>query len=169
MIRQDYSLRVILSGMLAGYYFNLSIVSVVLSMVTLFSTPALAGPYSDEMSKCFVNSTTTADKNSLMKWYFAVVALHPAVKSIANVTQAQRTVMNRDVAKLFERLLTKSCKNEAQQAIKYEGSESFSSGFRTLSEVAARGLFTDPSVSNGIGEFSKFLDQAKIEETLKQP
>lgn len=77
-------------------------------MAMLFSAPATAGLYSDELSKCFVNSTSDADKNFLVIWIFAMAALHPAVKSIAAVSDAQRTALNRDVAKLLQRLMTES-------------------------------------------------------------
>ena len=41
--------------------------SVALALAALSSGPAVAGPYSDELAKCLVRSTTDADKNYLVK------------------------------------------------------------------------------------------------------
>lgn len=57
-----------------------------LALLTVGS--AHAGPYSDDLGKCLVASTTAADKGALVKWMFATAALHPAVKSVASVTPA---------------------------------------------------------------------------------
>src|SRR5258705_7034326 len=62
----------------------------VCAVVALWSTEAVAGPYSDEMAKCLVRSTTSTEKNGLIKWIFAAAALHPEVKGISSITEAQR-------------------------------------------------------------------------------
>jgi hypothetical protein len=135
----------------------------------LVSQPALAGPYSDEMAKCLVTSTSEADKNFLVKWMFAAAALHPAVKSISSVTDAQRNELNMKTAKLFERLLTESCKSQVQTAIKYEGQSTIESAFQVLGQVAARGLFSDPSVNGFIAQLGNHIDKQKLESVLGAP
>lgn len=139
------------------------------SLTLLASSSALAGPYSDEMAKCLVTSTSEADKNFLVKWMFAAAALHPAVKSISSVTDAQRNELNIKTAKLFERLLTESCKAQVQQAIKYEGQSTIESAFQVLGQVAARGLFSDPSVNGFIAQLGKHIDPKKMESVLGTP
>ena len=121
-----------------------------LLLTLLTASPAHAGPYSDELGKCLVASTTTADKGALVKWMFATAALHPAVKSIASVTPAERTGFNRDTARLFERLVTESCKAQTLEAMKYEGAVALQVAFQLLGQVAARELFADPAVAGGI-------------------
>jgi hypothetical protein len=140
-----------------------------LSLALMVSQSALAGPYSDEMAKCLVTSTSEADKNFLVKWMFAAAALHPAVKSISSVTDAQRNELNIKTAKLFERLLTESCKTQVQQAIKYEGQSTIESAFQVLGQVAARGLFSDPSVAGFIAQLGKHIDPKKMESVLGAP
>ena len=130
------------------------------------SNAVLAGPYSDELSKCLVVSTTTADKNALVKWMFATAALHPAVKSIASVTTEERTQSTRSTARLFERLLTETCLTQTQQALKYEGALALQTGFQMLGQVAARELFADPGVAAGLAEFEAHLDRKKLEQAL---
>lgn len=129
---------------------------------------AAAGPYSDEMAKCLVASTSETDKNFLVKWMFAAAALHPAVKSASSVTDAQRSEINIKAAKLFERLLTESCKTQVQQAVKYEGPSTIESAFQILGQVAARGLFSDPRVNGFIAQLGNHIDKQKLETVLGQ-
>jgi hypothetical protein len=139
------------------------------SFALLVSHSVLAGPYSDEMAKCLVTSTSEADKNFLVKWMFAAAALHPAVKSISSVSDKQRNELNVKTAKLFERLLTESCKSQVKQAIKYEGQSTIESAFQVLGQVAARGLFSDPSVAGFIAQLGNHVDSKKMESVLGGP
>ncbi|PYM90646.1 MAG: hypothetical protein DME04_22225 [Candidatus Rokuibacteriota bacterium] len=137
--------------------------SVALALAALSSGPAVAGPYSDELAKCLVRSTTDADKNYLVKWLFASAALHPEVRSIASVSDAERTDLNRNAAKLFERLITESCSTQTQEALKYEGPNTLQSSFEVLGQVAGRRLFSDPAVAKSMAEFANYLDKQKFD------
>lgn len=134
--------------------------------LVLHAGVAQAGPYSDDLAKCLVESTTAADKNALVKWMFATAALHPAVKSIASVTDAERAQSTRSTAELFVKLLTESCRAQAQQAVKYEGATALQTGFQILGQVAARELFADPNVAQGLAELEQYIDSRKIEQAL---
>src|SRR5713226_8174117 len=139
----------------------------VLSPESALAGPYLAGPYGDELAKCLVKSTTDADKTYLVKWLFAAAALHPDVKSIASVSDAQRDELNKNAAKLFERLLTESCRSETQEAVKYEGPSTLESSFNALGQVAARGLFSHPTVARGTGELTNYVDKQKLERVFR--
>ncbi len=138
----------------------------ILLALVLHAGAAQAGPYSDDLAKCLVESTTAADKNALVKWMFATAALHPAVKSIAAVTDAERAQSTRSTAELFVKLLTESCRAQAQQAVKYEGATALQTGFQILGQVAARELFADPNVAQGLAELEQYIDNRKIEQAL---
>lgn len=83
-------------------------------LALLGSTSAQAGPYADDLAKCLVRSTGDADKRVLVKWIFATVALHPDVADIAAVSPAQRTELTRGTARIFETLITSSCRTEVK-------------------------------------------------------
>lgn len=140
--------------------------SIALSVFALCAGSAHAGPYSDDLGKCMVESTTAADKNELVKWMFSTAALHPAVQSISSVSDAERTQSNRSTAKLFEKLLTETCRSQMQQAMKYEGTVAVQTGFRMLGEVAARELFADPSVAAGMADLERHFDKQKLVQAL---
>jgi hypothetical protein len=135
-------------------------------VLLIFSTvsPAFAGPYADALGKCMVGATTGEEKTTLVRWMFAMMALHPDVQSSSAVTPEQRGALAKQTAQLFQRLLTESCLKEAREAIKFEGASTIESSFSLLGQVAARELFTDPKVIEGMAEFSKYIDEKKIKE-----
>lgn len=130
------------------------------------ASPAQAGPYSDDLGKCLVSSTTPADKGALVKWMFATAALHPEVSSIAAVTSEDRTRLNRDTARLFERLVTETCRGQTQEAVKYEGAVALQTAFQLLGQVAARELFAAPAVMEGLADLQRHFDVKKLEQVL---
>jgi hypothetical protein len=134
------------------------------SIACAMTTPAQAGPYADDMSKCLVRSTSAADRTDFVRWFFAAAASHPAVQSLAAVTPEQREAANKKTAELFQRLLTESCRNEVQQAMKYEGPQTIGSSFQVFGEVAGRELFSDPAVTQAMGGFEKYFDKQKLNE-----
>jgi len=128
------------------------------------SASAQAGVYGDDMAKCLVRSTTTQDRSVLVKWIFAAAASNPEVKSMVSVTERQRNKLNKSIAKLFERLLTSSCRKETQAAYKYEGRGTISTSFNLLGQVAGRELFSDPNVTKSVSGLSQYIDQKKMNE-----
>ena len=135
-------------------------------LLVLFSTSVNAGIYSNNLSQCLVESSTAADKIDLVKWMFTAMSLHPAVESMSNVSPQQRDNSNRDVANLFVKLLTETCKDQASKAVKYEGQAALTNSFRILGQVAARELFSNPNVAAGIGGLEKHFDQDRLNQAL---
>ena len=125
-------------------------------VLLIFNTvsPAFAGPYADALGKCMVGATTGPEKTTLVRWIFAMMALHPDVQSSSAVTPEQRGALSKQTAQLFQRLLTESCLKEAREAIRYEGASTIQSSFSLLGLVATRELFTDPKVNECLAEFS---------------
>ena len=139
----------------------------VLALLALLGgTQAQAGPYADDLSKCLVRSTGEADKRVLVKWIFATVAQHPDVADIAAVSSAQRTELTRGTARIFETLITSSCRTEVKQAVQYEGPQTIGTSFQVLGQVAARELFSSPQVAASMADLGTHLDQKKIAEAM---
>ena len=130
---------------------------------------AWAGPYADALGKCLVSTTTPAEKTTLVRWIFAMMALHPDVESSSAVTSEQRTALSKETAELFQRLLTKSCEKESREAITFEGLATLQSSFSLLGQVAARELFVNPKVAAGMAEFSRYVDPMKLKELAAPP
>ena len=110
------------------------------------SASIYAVPFSDEMSKCLVKSTSDADKSLLIQWVFAAMSAHPDVKALSNVSNEKGIEINKRTAGLLVSLLTERCKAETQQAVKYEGPGVLKTSFQVLGEVAMQGMMTNPDV-----------------------
>lgn len=124
---------------------------------------ATAGQYGDSLSKCLVRSAGDADKRVLTRWIFATMALHDDVRPLANISDRDREEIDRQLAKVFERLITEDCRAETVAAMKYEGVQAFQNSFGALGEVAMTSLMESPKVGAGMEGFTKFIDEKKLE------
>ena len=61
---------------------------------------------------------------------------------------------------------TEACKLETQQAFKYEGEAAMVASFKVLGSVATHGLMSHPDVNNFMGDFTKYIDEQKLEGVL---
>lgn len=137
-------------------------------LLAVGSAPASAGIYSDALAKCLVTRTSDTDKSEFVRWIFAGLSASPLVAGMSDVTDKQHDEINRTTAALIDRLILADCRNEAVEAIKYEGPSSFETGFGVLGQVATRSLLTDPVVSQSITAFSQFLDRPKWDAMMKE-
>ena len=139
-----------------------------LAVPALLSAPAHAGPHGDDLARCLVESTSTDDRVALVRWMFTAVAAHPAVASIASVTEAERDAANKATGEQFVRLLTESCLEKARAALRYEGPAALQQGFQVVGQVAAGELFTHPNVAQAMAGLQKHTDASKLELLRQQ-
>ena len=133
------------------------------------SQACLAGPYTDDLSKCMVAATSDKDRGDLVEWIFFSLSLNPKISPYAQVTPSQRETADRNLAALFEKLVAESCSTQTKQAIKYEGTRAFEESFKMLSQVAAQEMFSDPAVTAGTSNFAEYLDEEKLSEAMGLP
>ena len=131
--------------------------------------PAVAGPYSDDLSRCLVSATSPADKTALVRWIFSNAAVHPDVASIAAITDARRTEINQAMGQLVTRLLTEQCRTQVRDAVQYEGEIALNSAFEVLGQAAMIGLMSDPEVGKSFNALVTYLDNDKLEQVFKAP
>ncbi len=123
---------------------------------------ASAGVYADDLGKCLVSSTTKDDRSNLIRWLFVAAAQHPAVKPIAAISPAQQDASDKAVGTLIMKLLTDSCKTDAQKAIQYEGPVTIQIAFEVLGKVAGQELFSSPEVTENLKGLAKYIDADKL-------
>jgi hypothetical protein len=131
------------------------------------AVPATAGPFADDMGKCLVTSTTPAEKSALVKWIFAIIALHPDVADLAAIADQERVELNQRLGALVIDLLTKRCAAQSRLALKNEGMNVIETSFSVLGQSAAQELFTHSAVADGLADFGKMLDASKLEPLIK--
>lgn len=139
---------------------------VLIAFAATFSVHVQAAPTTDPLGTCLVEHTSQQDRATFIKWMFAQLALAPTVAPMVSISTTQRQALNQQTAKLFMRLLTHDCANEARTAYLLQGDTALAAGFQVLGSAAARGLMLDPHVTAGMSGFNKYLDRAKIEAAL---
>lgn len=144
--------------------------TLILIMATSISAlPASAGVYGDSLGKCLVSTSTDDDKHKLVEWIFSAIALNPSVSSYVNIPAVKRAQIDKDMAGLFEKLLGETCKSEAAEALKYEGSASWGNAFQLLGQVAGQQIFAAPEVSKGAEGFMQYMDTEALQKKLGLP
>lgn len=127
-------------------------------LMVLVAAQSYAGPFTDEMSKCLVRSTSEADKALLIKWIFAAMSNHPDLRSLSKISKQQGDLLNRQASDLVTKLVTNRCKSESKQALEFEGEETFKASFSVLGQVAMQGLMANNDVTNYFNGFAESLD-----------
>ncbi len=133
-----------------------------LAMSLGLSGAARAGIYTDDLSKCLVKATTEADRLDLIIWIYGAMSVHPAVKSLSTITDAQRDASNHKAGDLLQRLLLQDCHAQTVDAIRYEGSGALQASFSVLGQVAMVGLMQDKTVLGDIQGIVKYVDNDKF-------
>jgi hypothetical protein len=127
-----------------------------------------AGVYTDDLSKCLVESTTKDDRLSLIRWIFTAMSKHPAVSSLTKVTESDLDKANAATGALFMKLLTQTCVDTTKKALKYEGGAAIQLSFQVLGQVAMGDMMSDPSVGVAIAGLEKFVDEEKLKALTKE-
>ena len=123
----------------------------------MFSTPAIAAGNSENLIKCFSDSTTGKDRKNLAKWLFTLMALHPEVSTISTISMKDREEVEKTVGLLFNRLFTE-CKGEVKASFEAGDTSSAKAGFEYLGRLAMQELMADGNVNNGYSGVNKYID-----------
>ncbi|WP_310446971.1 hypothetical protein [Thiobacillus sp.] len=135
-------------------------------LCSLFSTIALAGPYTDQLSSCFADSTSGKDRKQFAKLMFVAMAEHPEMRSFAPISQKVKGEASQSAGLLITRLLTESCAAQARAAVQNEGSASFQGAFGILGQLAMQELLSAQEVNAALGSFEMYIDRAKVQSAL---
>ena len=118
--------------------------------------------------ECITDSMNGKERKLLAKWIFFAMSSHNTVKAYTNITEQDLEQTNRLMGRLFTRLITEDCPNEAKVASDAMGvRQAFFEAFKIAGEAASRELMADPNVGKTLNRFEKFVDNEKIEDVLK--
>lgn len=131
-------------------------------LLNISNKPIFAGPFGDDMSKCLVLATSSKDNSLLGRWLVRVYGEHGESKDLTNLSDYNKEQIDKDVARLFTRLLSEDCEVETKKALKFEGDMVMFNAFRTLGEVAGKELLEDKNVSKAINKFTEYVDYGKL-------
>lgn len=123
----------------------------------------------DALTKCLVESSSPEDKRILVKWVFAVIAQHPDIASMTQIDAAQRLVIDRAAAGVFEKLLAEQCAVPLRAAVKQSGTDAIGRSFQALGTSAATDMLQNPQVMSSGAGLLKHLDMQRILIALIAP
>jgi hypothetical protein len=146
---------------------RLGLSAIALLATAVYAPEALAGPYANDIAKCFVQSSSIDDKTVFVKWMFAELSLNPSVQSLSSITDEQRDALTRKAVEYYQRLLFVDCRQPTVDALKYEGPGALVFGFSIIGQVAARELMNNPKTQAGMAAMSAAVDKEKLAELLK--
>lgn len=127
-----------------------------------------AGPFTDDLSKCLVKSTSDDDRTLFIQWIYAAMSSHPKVRAMSSITPEFADQLNRRAADLVTELLTSRCKAEAAQAVKAEGEAALRGSFEVLGRVGMQGLLADPNVTEYLTGLGRYFDQDKLKAAFEE-
>lgn len=127
---------------------------------------ARAGEAGEALSKCLASSATQDDRQTLVRWIFSAIAMHPDLEGLSAIDDAKREELEKAGAVVFERLIAQDCTAQSREAIMREGTEGFSEVFKTLGELAMGGAVEDSRVQAGMARLGERLDTQRILKAL---
>lgn len=117
----------------------------------------------DALSRCFADSTTGKDRKDLARWIFLAMAVHPEIKQYSSPDAAKAAEdTDKLVAAMITRLLSESCLQQTQAAVKQGGPTAVHGAFQLLGQLAMQELMSDGKVASSMSSFQKYVDQNKL-------
>ena len=148
-----------------------SVIAAVVFLITVAtaSSGAQAGVFTDDLSKCLVNSTSDSDKTVLVIWIYSAMSTHPAIADYSKMTSEQKDLATKKGAGLLVRLMTVDCRSQTVTALRNEGEDALGQSFGVLGKVAMEQLVREPTVQKNLGSLeSDFAESVPLKELLKE-
>ncbi|MCL2914482.1 hypothetical protein L2725_11970 [Shewanella corallii] len=140
----------------------------IVPLLAVLAAPASAQAMSpaQEFGACMTDSLSGKERKELAKWIYFGMSHHSTIKQYSNATAKDTDNSDRYVGQLITRLLTKDCPETAKLAFETGGVQAFEMAFGFVGEVAMQELMTEASVSEALGAFEKYLDQAEFDRVF---
>lgn len=140
--------------------------SIVLASLLALGSAASAQSSSDALGACLSDHTNGKERKDLVRWMFAAMSVHPALKDLAVVPPALHASTDQTVGQLISRLLSEDCRVEARTALQVDGPKAFETAFSSLGRIAVQELMTHPEVSASVMGYMRYVDPKKLEKAL---
>ena len=142
-----------------------------LALLCALPLPAAAvTPETEIFGQCLVGQSNGDDRILLIRWMTLAFAAHPTVQDTVSRDLSKAEEADQQVAALFTALLTERCVNEAKAAVAAEGDAgvAMQKAFEMLGAVASQEAMMASEVSNALGGFIAYVDEAALMSALGQ-
>lgn len=119
------------------------------------------------LSQCLSMKSTGSDRIAFAGWMVAALASAPQLKGLATVAPDQRDALNRDLARIFTRLITKDCADSARPLLKAGNKEAFGSAFSVFGRLAMQELTGNPEAGRAMSAFAEYINEADFADLKK--
>ncbi|MDM1310430.1 hypothetical protein HXZ79_04015 [Acinetobacter indicus] len=133
------------------------------------SQVSTAGPTVDQLSQCLVKSTTAADKTTVLQWTFSALAAHPDLKQYSNVSDAQKTQLDKNLAQVLQRILVEQCSAQTKAVIQAEGMQAVGESFQELGSITGDEILKKPEIKQQLQGVLRYVDLNKLVTTFLTP
>jgi len=92
-------------------------------------------------------------------WMLAGIASAPQLKDVATLQPGRKEQLDREMAALFTRLMTKDCMSEAKALFATRNSGAFEAAGQPLGMIAMRELMGDPATLAALSAYASYLKE----------
>ena len=128
----------------------------------------MAGPATDSLASCLADNTTGKERKDLARWVYAGMSIHPEIQELSNVTNVNREDLDKSIATMFTKLITENCPAQAKLAVDQDGLTGFQTALGTIGQLAMQELLSNPDVNASFTNFTKYIDQNKINSVFNK-
>ena len=123
-------------------------------------SPAQEQAYTVKLRDCFTAQTTGADRTTFARWFVAILATAPKVQGVASVEPGVKDQLDRQVATIFTRIITKDCAAEARPLWKARSSAAFRVAGEALGRLAMQEVASDPEGAKIFAGYASHINPA---------
>ena len=143
---------------------------VLLAAMVLGATQmSMASTAVDQLSDCLVKSTTATDKTAVLQWTFVALSTHPDLKQFSQVTEDQKTALDKNVAQVLQRILVEQCSAQTKAVIQADGIQAVGESFQQLGQITGDEIVKNTEVKQQLNGLLRYVDLNKMVTTFLTP
>jgi hypothetical protein len=123
----------------------------------------------DQLSDCLVKSTTAMDKTAVLQWTFVALSTHPELKQFSQVTEEQKTALDKNVAQVLQRILVEQCSAQTKAVIQADGIQAVGESFQQLGRITGEEIVKNTEVKQQLNGLLRYVDLNKMVTTFLTP
>lgn len=131
------------------------------------AAPAFAGAGTDAVRACVNASTTPADLEELLVYYWVATSKLPRLQPLVNITSVQRDAIYARAGTIVSRIFFEDCREQMIQAIVTDGGPE-QRVLVDLSEPMSRAAASNPALARETGIVRNYIDSDKLKAVLEE-
>ena len=152
-----------------GKWFGLGHVVLLAATVLGATQMSMASTAVDQLSDCLVKSTTATDKTTVLQWTFVALSTHPDLKQFSQVTEDQKTILDKNVAQVLQRILVEQCPAQTKAVMQADGIQAVGESFQQLGQITGEEIIKNPEVKQQLNGLLRYVDLNKMVTTFLTP